>query len=347
VAPSLKAEEVSEVIAAGRDCYPAGDDNGYNKRTTADLLAGLSSWSPPMRKRSAKALGKREGDFLPTLRKMLAGSDRYGRYGACEALGSLGARADAAAPQLRALLKDPDPWLESLACNAIARLGSEARYASQNDLLLLAARKNPADPRAMAHRFASFALFCPPENQEPSIIGKSLDTVDRSLLYPAMNSLLQNEDCIPRGVVGPYLLKLTDRDLAAILPAVVKAVEFMAPTNEMFADGIRCSGLDLLSRLHIREGMDLCVSTIDFRWGLQWEKRLEYLTRYGSCAKAVVPELRKKIPEKSADGTKAFNKCIADIEASKETPAVISLKDFIAKASAGGAAPNTTKQRSP
>ena len=108
-----------------------------------------------------RRLGQREGDFVPTLLKLLAGSDRDARYGACEALGCLGPRADAAAPQLRALLKDPDPWLQSLACKALPALGPEARKASVSDLLAMTARANPADPRRMAQRAACIALFSP------------------------------------------------------------------------------------------------------------------------------------------------------------------------------------------
>jgi len=344
VVPPLNAKEVKEVIAAGRDCYPVGDNNGYYKRTTGELLAGLSSWSPAMRKRSAEALAKREGDFLPTLRTMLAGSDRYGRYGACEALGCLGARADAAEPQLRALLTDPDPWVESLACNAIAHLGPDARKASENDLLILAARKNPADPREMAHRAVANALFEPfPGTRTPTVLNNSLDGVDRRLLYPAMDSLLQNDDSVPRGALGPYLPKLTDRDLAVMLPAIVNAVVTMSPTDEMWADDIRIAGLDLLSRRHIREGMDLCVSTLDFRWGLQWEKRMEYLMRYGSHAKEVLPQLRKKRPDKWPDGAKKFDKYIADIDAKTDAPTLVSLKDFIAHAAVSEETQNSKK----
>ena len=42
-----------------------------------------------------------------------------------------------------------------------------------------------------------------------------------------------------------------------MLPEIIKAIEEMAPSDEMLADGIRMAGLDLLSRRHIREGMDL------------------------------------------------------------------------------------------
>ena len=99
---------------------------------------------------------------------------------------------------------------------------------------------------------------------------------------------------------------------------------------------IGLAGLDLLSRLHIREGMDLCVSSIEWRWGNDYQKRLEYLKRYGGRAKEVLPELRKKRPAEYADGAKNIDKAIADIEASTDSPTVVSLKDFIAHAAAGG-----------
>jgi len=347
VVPPLKASEVEEVIAAGRDWYPLSGKNGYDQRKTKELLAGLSSWSPAMRMRSAHALGRREGDFVPALQKLLTGSDRYGRYGVCLAIVDLGSRADVAAPQLRALLKDPDPWMQSLACSALAGLGPEARKASVHDLLALAARPNPNDPRGMAQRVVAAALFDPnPDLRQPGILHHSLQEVDRRLLYPAMKSLLRNDDALARYGLAPYLNQLTDRDLAVMLPVIIEAIEELAPTDEMFGDGIRTAGLDLLSRLHIREGMELCVSTIEFRWGNDFQKRLEYLKRYGVHAKEVLPQLRKKRLE-SADGAKAFDKCIADIEASKDSPALVDLKDFIARASTSGDSSTNTKKGKP
>jgi hypothetical protein len=332
--PPLNPKEVEDVIAAGRDYFSATGKNGfaYDGRTTEHLLAGLSSWSPTVRKRSAQTLGQREGDFVPQLLKLLAGSDRTARYGACEALGCLGQRADVAAPQLRALLKDPDPWMESLACNAIARLGPEARKAAANDLLALAARKNAADPRGMSQRAVANALFEPyPGSGGPQgILAGSLSDIDRRLLYPAIESVLENDDGAARLTLARYYDKLSDRDLAAVMPEIIKAIQTMAPSDEMFADVIRLAGLDLLSRLHIREGMDLCVSTIEWRWGNDYQKRLEYLKRYGTHAKEVLPQLRNKRPAKSPEAVKNIDKAIADIEASKDTPPLVSLKDFIA-----------------
>ena len=301
----LNAAEVENVIAAGRDYFSASGKNGvtYDGRSTGQLLAGLSSWSPAVRKRCAQTLGQREGDFVPQLLKLLAGGERYGRYGACEALGCLGKRADVAAPQLRALLKDADPWMESLACNAIRCLGAEARKAAVSELLALAARRNAADPRRMGQRAVANALFEPyPGSGGPQgILASSLPDADRQLLYPAIREVLENDDGAARLTLAHYYDKLSERDLAALLPAIIKAIEKMAPSDEMFADVIRLAGLDLLSRLHIREGMDLCVSTIEWRWGNGYQKRLEYLKRYGAHAKEVLPALRNKRPAKSGE----------------------------------------------
>jgi len=352
VVPPLKRLEVKEIIAAGRDYYPTNDRNGYYQRKTTELIAGLSSWSPWMRKRSAQALGKREGNLIPQLLKMLASSDINARYGACEALGCLGSKADSAAPQLRALFNDPDPWMQSLACNAVASLGPDARKASVNDLLTLAVRKNSDDPRAMTHRAVAAALFDPnPDLRQPGILQHSLEGVDRRLLYPAMESLLQNDDAAARYGLAPYVNKLTDQDLAVMLPAIVKAVERLAPSDEMFGDGIRLAGLDILSRLHIREGMPLCVSVIEMdRWGEgdRLATCLKYLLRYGIHAKEMLPQLQAafaRTPEWMVKNhKKTFDKAIADIKASKKSPALVSLKDFIANNSTAGNTSNSTKK---
>jgi len=307
--------------------------------TTEQLLAGLSSWSPSVRLRSSAALAKKQGNLLPDVLKLLASDNRDARYGACEALGALGPRADAAAPQLRALLKDPDPWLQCRAAEALPYLGAEARKGSVSDLLAMTLRPNPADPRRMAQRSAAMALFSPyPGHREPkSILAESLDGVDRKQLYPAIQSLLQNEDSVARSSVRTVFNELNDSDLAQLLPAITQSIEHLAPSNEMFGDGIRLAGLDLLSRLHIREGMPLCVAVIEpGRWGLyqRLNKIVEYLPRYGTLAKTVLPQLREIRAQLAAAGkakseqAAQMDKCIAGIEASTATPTLVSLAEF-------------------
>jgi hypothetical protein len=337
-APALDAREVEAVIAAGRDYHKTAANNGYDARTTDQLLAGLSSWSPAVRKRSARELANREGDFVTALLKLLAGSSRDARYGACEALGCIGARADAAAPQLRALLKDPDPWLRSLACMALPALGPEARTASVGDLLHMTVISNPTDPRQMVQRAASIALFSPyPGSGGPqSILSQSLDGVDRQLLYPAIQSVLENEDGAARGSLQRIYGKLSDRDLMMLMPAIIEAIRDLAPSNEMFGDGIRLAGLDLVSQLHIREGMPLCVSVIELnRWGggKRLPQCLGYLARYGTHAKRVLPQLleMRRSLDKQSDSATLLDKAIAGIETSAASPTLVDLKEFMAR----------------
>lgn len=335
----LTPEQAAEVIAAGRDFAFTGDEDRYDQRDTDELLAGLGSWSPFVRKRSAAALGKREGDFAPVLVKRLAGSDLYTRYGVLEALGALGPRADTVAPQLRAALQNGDPWTQWLAAEAITRLGPEERKASVSDLLSVTVRPNPADPRRHAALGASLALFraYPGVRAPKSILEDSLDGVDRAQLYPALQALLRHQDSIARGTAARAYQKLDDRDVVVLLPDIVRAIQEMAPSNEMFADGARLSGLDLLSRLGIREGMELCVATIEpDRWGERNRSGqcLTYLVRYGAHAKAMLPKLAeireylatvKKVP---ADNLKTFDEHVATIASSTEMPTLVGIDEF-------------------
>ena len=337
--PPLNATQTAAVIAAGRDYTYKGEESLYEKRTSEQLLVGLSSWSPYVRGRSAAAFGKREGDFVPTLLKLLKDKNRNTRYGAIEALGALGPRADTAAPQLRAALLDSDPWIQCLAAKALPELGPDARKASVSDLLTLIVRQNPADPRRQAARSASFALFAPmPGERIPrSILAESLEGVDRSKLIPALQALLAHQDSVPRGSVSRTYSHLTDAELVVLLPSILKAVEKLAPSNEMFGDAIRLAGLDLLSRLQIREGMALCVSVMEpNRWGekKRYKDCLTYLGRYGTNAKPLLPKLQEirnylvnvsKIP---AEHLTVFDKLLADIESSTATPKLVSIAEF-------------------
>lgn len=336
--PPLNASQAADVIAAGRDYQYKGEPNLYDRRSTEELLAGLASWSPRVRSRSAKSLATRDGDFVPQLLELLAGSNRDARYGACEALAALGPRADAAASRLRELLRDSDPWMQSLACLALPYLSREARRDGVSDLLRMTVTPNPADPRRMSQRAAAVALFSPyPGNREPkSILAESLEGVDRRLLYPAVQTLLNNDDSVVRGSLRSIYGELTDRDLVELLPAILVSTERLAPSNEMFGDGVRLAGLDLLSRLHIREAMPLCVSLIEpNRWGLgqRLQPCLDYLRRYGVHAKSVLPQL-KAVREQvqsirhQAQHVPKFDQAIAEIEAATSDPTLLNIQEF-------------------
>jgi len=336
IVPALSRAAVDETIADGRDFTVWTQKTCYDGRTTEALLAGLSSWSPAVRKRSAQSLGRREGDFVPRLLEMLDGKDPNTRYGACEALGCLGPKADPAAKQLRALLADRDPWMRILAADAVARLGPEERTASVPALLHAVAINDPADRRKRVEGALAEALFTPsPGKRDPQgILSKSLEGVDRPLLYAAVKEILKNEDGRIRGLVAPMYKLFTPEDLAVLLPDIVAAVRKPAPSGEMFAYGIRMAGLELLARLRISEGMPLCVDVMnEARWGRDFNLPAGALARYGGAARDMLPrlqnetrEIAKKEGQKQLD---ALEKCIADIEADKAPKPVRSMDEFI------------------
>ncbi len=80
----------------------------------------------------------------------------------------------------------------------------------------------------------------------------------------------------------------------------------------MFADGIRVSGLEVLAKHRIEEGLPLCVALIEpARWGLKnrIKRCMAALRLYGGAARSELPRLRKLPAELAAKRWKP-----ADIE---------------------------------
>jgi hypothetical protein len=294
--PALETAEVDDAIAAGRGYFPTKEQDRfrYQDRRDEDLLAGLSSWSPAARKRSAQELGRRDGDFMPALLELLASSDRDSRYGAVEALGNLGPENDVAARMsaLSEAFQADDLWLRILAAQALAGIGEPAKVAVPQMLERLAKTDPENDPRGMEQRYLCFSLF----NRRGGLIGQSLEGVDRELLVKAVRVGLQNEDGRARGSLATVYENLTYDEIEPLLPAIHQAIVEPAPSGIMFASGIRLSGVALLAKHRIREGMPLCIQVMEIdKWGKKNRitQCLKTLGTYGPAAKAVLPQLRQ------------------------------------------------------
>ena len=357
VAPVLSAKEADETIAAGRDfnfwVMLSDEKQCYAGRSNEALMSGLSSWSPAVRRRSAQALGLREGNFLPQILKLLSSADRNTRYGACEALANLGPKADSAAPQIRALLKNKDPWMRMLAAQALPWMGEEARLAAVPELLRAVLLKDPEDRRQRFVGEAAKALFkVTPGKREPlPILAKSLNGVDRWLLHGTIRQVIGNEDGLIRGLAAGVYPLLTLEDTKALLPEITDAVRTVPVSGEMFRYGVRFAGLDLLAQHRIREGMDLCVDLMnEFQWGRKMDRCLGALGKYGGAAKEVLPRVRETqqtmegmLKATEAKGWKdeelkkdiqAVAKLVAKIEADKNAPPVVGVEEFTGRPSA-------------
>ena len=337
-APQLTAQAAHAIIEDGRGWSPARKAYGYAPRTVDQLFAGLASWSPIVRERSGQELAKRQGDFVPRLLTLLDGKDLAGRLGACQALAALGKRGAAAVPALRQTLWGDDLWLRIKAADALSDIGEPARSAVP-DLLKVITTPVANDPRGMVQRYVAFCLFYPGQVlNERGLVAHSLEGVDRRLLYPAVEAVLQNQDGRARGTIGTVYDQLTFDEVRPLLPAVYRAIVEPPPSGEMFADGIRVRGLELLAKYRIAEGIPLCVSLCDpGRWGAG--KRigpcLKALESYGAAAKPELPNLHQleailSKPKADAHGElPAVEHAITSIEAATDTTPVQNLDKLV------------------
>lgn len=299
--PQIDAAEAERLIADGRGWSPKHRIASYSSRSEAEIFTGLESWSPVVRERSAMELANRDGDPTARLIEMLDASDLYPRYGACQALVMLKKRAAPAVGALKKTLIAEDLWLRIKAAEALAGIGSAA-FSTVPDLLGMLTQWNPeSDPRGMQQRYLCFALF----NRRDGMLGRSLDGVDRQALYAAVLAGLRNEDGRARGSIESVYKNLSYKEIEPILPAIYQAVIEPAPSGIMFADGIRLSGLEILAKHRIEEGLPLCISLIDpDRWGMgnRIKRCLDVLRLYGGAARSQIPrigELEKALRSKN------------------------------------------------
>ncbi|MCB1235173.1 MAG: HEAT repeat domain-containing protein, partial [Verrucomicrobiae bacterium] len=282
----------ANLIEDGQGWSPRLKHSSYANRTEEQLFAGLASWSPVVRERSGLSLAERKGDVSARLIEMLEKGDLFSRLGACQAFAALGPRGAPAVPSLRKTLQAEDLWLRIKAADALASIGDAAMPAVPDLLALLATGPSDADPRGMQQRYLCFALF----DRRDGLLKRSLEGVDREALFAAVRAGLRNEDGRARGVIGSVYQQLSFEEIEPLLPAIRQAVIDPAPSGIMFADGIRLSGLEVLARHRIEEGMTLCLDTMEIdRWGKanRIKKSLEALQLYGAAAKPLLPRLEE------------------------------------------------------
>jgi hypothetical protein len=291
-APQLDAAAAQALILDGRDWSNKDRDSFYDQLDEEGLLIRLGSWSPVVRERAAMTLARRADAPVPKLVKLLDTPRLEARYGACQALALLKGAAAPAVPALKNALRHDDLWLRVKAADALAGVGEPAMSAVPELLQMLAQGPSETDPRGMQQRYLCFALF----NPRGGLISRSLEGVDRELLVHAVQAGLRNEDGRARGALGSVYENLTYDEIKPLLPAIHDAIVTPAPSGIMFASGIRLSGVELLAKHRIREGLPLCIQIMEIdKWGKKDRitRCLTTLATYGAAAKAVLPELRQ------------------------------------------------------
>ncbi len=325
-ARQIDRQKAQSLIEDGRGWSPRLKKKTYSDRSIKDLVDGLSNWSPVVRERSGMELARRKDDVTPLLIQLLTQDDLFGKIGACQAVIHLQERGSAAIPALRTNLSAKHLWLRIKAAEALARCGKQSMPLVPQLLHMMTDADTANDPRGMQQRYLCFALF----NNRDGLLGRSLEGVDRDALFAAVKAGLHNEDGRARKNLTSVYKNLSYDEIEPLLPAIYKAVVEPAPSGIMFADGVRLTGLEILAKHHIKEGIPLCMNLIDVeRWGSKKRVKrcLDAMRLYGAAAQPNLPALRQleaKLGEKgwTADKIDALHiaSLIHDIETADNPP---------------------------
>jgi Family of unknown function (DUF6288)/HEAT repeats len=326
----LDDAQIGEAIAAERWL----GTNAYTKRTTSRLLAGLESWSPLDRARSAEELGKRKENLLPELLGLTKSKNPYTRLGAVAAIGEYKHRAVPALSTLAALLNDDDRWLRVQTAEALRSIGRDAKPITLQ-MLKAAAVKDETDQMQFGVGALAYALFYPGGSYGPTgLLSKSIADIPKDQLYPAIRSVAANPDSAARGCLRSVYSLMTLEDMQALAPYIANSIRNMAPANTMFSKGVRLAGIQAMARLRIEEGIPLALLMLNLKdWGKAYiiQVSLDVLKQYGGNAKFVLPELKRLEIEarKNPKQAEKFDQVIKIIEEDAHPPKMVSLKAFL------------------
>ena len=204
-------------------------------------------------------------------------------------------------------------------------------------LARLSKKASRKDPRNMEQRYLTFSLF----SHNKGLIGKSVEGIDRKSLLKAVRASLLNQDGRARGAVSSVYRNISFDQLKPLLPAILEAITVRAPSGIMFAHEIRMAGLELFSRHHVAEGIELLADYVRDMKPHASEHRivkvLEMLETYGAHAQKVLPILEEHavffdegqpdFPLRlSKDKAKAVRDSIQRIQSSTDRPPLMALK---------------------
>jgi autotransporter-associated beta strand protein len=258
-AGTLSAPDLADAAAA--DSYiTTGRSNG-------DLIADTGNWSPKIRRNAAIQLGVNKAGVTTTQRNQLhaiaadTALPDHVRAGACDALGRIANSASATV--LADLLTDSRNYVRYAAAEALRYLPNADRQSQLTKILTAAATNarpvtpfDEEDPLHFDHGRLAMLLFYGGNAYGPKgILWNNITGVNRSLLYPAIRAVAANPVGQARSTLASVYPLLTRDDTIALADAVVDTVVEYAPSDRMFASGVRQKGFELMWKYDVAEGV--------------------------------------------------------------------------------------------
>lgn len=281
----------------------------YASSSDDELLKLQDHDIPMVRGFAAKALATRGEGNLDALKALLKGSHNE-KIGACNTLAGMQAAAVTALPELMALVRDESesPWTRSRAVVAIAATG-EAGTVHVRELLTLLMVDRKDDSRRDFERYVAPPLAAMVKH--PSFDHEA----HKDTIYPPVLRLLHHphEDARSSGMAIIDSIELEDFHLFA-----ESIVDVIINKNQKYTqyhgDNAAKTGLSVLNRLNIEDGITLAIDTIyPGIWG-QYSRitgergRLALLKKYGANVKPYIPRFREVYGEKAEETIKEIER---------------------------------------
>ncbi len=316
---TLSAQAVTDSLNAAtykQRCY------NFNPAT---LILGLENYDPVVRHAAASELAKRsliaseETTLINLISDATLSSNINLRQGVSETLGLRREKGtlntsntESSLTALSQRLKDTDFWVRGKAANALRQYSSAASpqlYPMINAFIASANATTPGvinwdDPIQFANSYLADTLF--------KALATQTYKVDKNLLYSVLNAGLKQPSGLARDHLSSFIKNLLSlEDVKAIAPNLIEAIANRSPADTMNSENIRNSGLELLAKYKIEEGIPLCLMLKEQTWHTDAVLPFEILRNtYGTSAKEVLPTLyawRAKLPVFKLDG--AINSC--------------------------------------
>ena len=295
----------------------------YADLTTKELFDYLGHKIPMVRRRAASEIAKRKGDFTNNLANLLKGT-RHQKIGACHTLAELKEKAAPVTEDLMAIVrnKKEELWVRNRALMALSGNADISRkYVPE--LLEMIVADIPEDRRR--HLEMKIGQTITAIAEKPY-----LKKNDKGFVFAAAKKLLTHPRMRGR-TEGMKLIENIDlKDFHIFANPVIHVIRNQDPEYHTYHyDRPTKYGLELLDRLNIKEGMDLCLETFyPGIWGQKYRisgkrGRLAYIQKYGSNAKPYIKQL--KALKLGVSG----NSAIEAIENSEVTRDLISLEKAI------------------
>ncbi len=292
-AKQITAKEAIDLVNCGRGWSLARREKGYDNLTKEDLLRCLASWSPVVRDRASTALGRRKVNVSAELLNLLQNGSIEAKHGACQAIKVLRGKAANCIPALLDALNSENLWLRIHAGEALAKIGPPAKVAIPTMLKRLADEGNTKDPRKMEQRFLCHSLF----NRRDGLLSRSIEGVDKVSLRKAIQAGLKNQDGRARSSVGQIFQRIPFEELQPLFPSILEAIKEPSPSGIMFADGVRMSGLRILTHHRVKEAIKLLPYYARYQKQHGSQERIKeimnLLVSFGTHAQGQIPTLEK------------------------------------------------------